>query len=147
VARERKERQRLWAQRKTPRPIKGIEGDKLLTEFEHHEEEEPQNMEATKNGMLPNDIVSLLAAREKQVFSSDSEEENPKEKLAHRKKKRRNSGPEPVILNEIPHAQCVQNALKFLKEKKMQVSRSTSVLENSSQALRLISSSGLLGKK
>ncbi|KAF5183292.1 hypothetical protein FRX31_027122 [Thalictrum thalictroides] len=92
VARERKERQRLWAQRKTPRPIKGIEGDKLLTEFEHHEEEEPQNMEATKNGMLPNDIVSLLAAREKQVFSSDSEEENPKEKLAHRKKKRRNSG-------------------------------------------------------
>lgn len=55
--------------------------------------------------------------------------------------------PDPVILKDIPPPPCLQDALEFLKKKKMHVSRSTSVLNNSNQAFRLLSTSGLLSKK
>ncbi|KAJ4963708.1 hypothetical protein NE237_023647 [Protea cynaroides] len=47
---------------------------------------------------------------------------------------------------DIPPAQCLQNFLEFLKQRKMQVSRSSSVLNNPNQALRLLSSCDLLSK-
>ncbi|OVA05183.1 hypothetical protein BVC80_8893g22 [Macleaya cordata] len=139
VAREGKERRRRWAQRKTPRKSEGDGGVKELTEAEPHQEAE--------DGMLPADIVNALVAREKQVFLSDSEEDDIKEKTTARKKKPKTLGPETVILKEIPSAQCLQNSLEFLKMRKMQVSRSSSVLNNSNQALRLISTCSLLSKK
>ncbi|KAJ9170785.1 hypothetical protein P3X46_018864 [Hevea brasiliensis] len=141
IVREGKERRRLWAQRKTPRPSKGDESVQDVTETET--EKEPLGT----GGMLPNEIVQLLAAREKKVFLSDSEDEKVEAKLPPRKKKPKSSGIETVILKEMPPPQCLQNSLEFLRKKKMQVSRSSSVLNNSNQALRLISTSGLLSKK
>ncbi|KAF8377478.1 hypothetical protein HHK36_030857 [Tetracentron sinense] len=141
MLREGKERRRQWAQRIAPRPSGGDKGvqDALETES-------LQN--ATDNrGMLPSDIVNLLAAREKQVFLSDTEEEDVAATPNPRKKRLKSSGPETVILNDIPPAQCLHNSLEFLKKKKMQVSRSSSVLNNSKQALRLLSRYGLVSKK
>ncbi|KAL5704982.1 hypothetical protein ACHQM5_023337 [Ranunculus cassubicifolius] len=145
VDREKKERRKLWAQRKTPRSSKKT---KRLTESELLEEEDDEEEEqhSAKNGMLPSNIVDLLAAREKQVFLSDSEDEKIEEKTNSKKKKRKSSGQQAVILSEITQSHCLQNSLEFLKRKKMEVPRSTAVLQNSTQALRLISSSGLLGK-
>lgn len=59
VAREGKERRRKWAQRITPRPSKVVEGVA--------DEPQPEtNQQSMANiGMLPDDIVQLLAAREK----------------------------------------------------------------------------------
>lgn len=54
---------------------------------------------------------------------------------------------EPVILKEIPPPQCLENSMDFLKKRKMQVSRSPAVLNNSNQALRLLSKTGLLSNK
>ncbi|KAM0028387.1 hypothetical protein Hdeb2414_s0019g00551041 [Helianthus debilis subsp. tardiflorus] len=51
---------------------------------------------------------------------------------------------EPVILKEIPPPPCLHNSLEFLKKRKMQVPRSSAILDNSNQALRFLSSSGLL---
>ncbi|PWA59731.1 hypothetical protein CTI12_AA388370 [Artemisia annua] len=138
VVREVKERRRKWAEKLTPRQPrqnKNIEDAK--------ESETPQIPE--NKGMLPDDIVKLLAANEKKVFSSDSEDEQSDKKP--RKKKSKQSGMEPVILNEIPPPPCLQNSLEFLKKRKMQVRRSSAVLDNSNQALRFISASGLFGKK
>lgn len=64
VAREGKERRRLWAQRKTaqrktPRPSKEVESNEDVTEDEKEENAD------VKHGMLPSDIVQWLAAREK----------------------------------------------------------------------------------
>ncbi|KAJ6740212.1 UDP-N-ACETYLMURAMOYL-L-ALANYL-D-GLUTAMATE-2 6-DIAMINOPIMELATE LIGASE [Salix purpurea] len=64
-----------------------------------------------------------------------------------KKKKCRSLGNETVILKDMAPPQCIQNSLEFLKKKKMQLSRSSSVLNNPGQALRLISSSGLFSKK
>uniref|UniRef100_A0A5B7B5V2 Uncharacterized protein n=1 Tax=Davidia involucrata TaxID=16924 RepID=A0A5B7B5V2_DAVIN len=141
VVREGKERRRQWAQKKTPRPSRGDESIQNVIETEAHKE--PQE----NSGMLPNDIVELLAAREKHVFSSDSEEEKTRKKPTSKKRRPKYSGLEPVILKDIPHAQCLQNSLEFLKKRKMQVSRSSAVLNNSNQALRFLSTSGLLSKK
>uniref|UniRef100_A0A803KW33 Uncharacterized protein n=1 Tax=Chenopodium quinoa TaxID=63459 RepID=A0A803KW33_CHEQI len=95
-------------------------------------------------GMLPDDIVNLLAAREKQVFLSDSEEEKEEKKLKPKKKRSKQSGVETVILKELQPSLCVQKSLEFLEKRKNQVPRSAAVLTNSKQALRLLSSSGLL---
>ncbi|XP_059642839.1 uncharacterized protein LOC132284726 [Cornus florida] len=141
VVREGKERRRQWAQKITPRPSRGNESIKAVVETGTNQES------LDTGGMLPNDIVELLAAREKHVFLSDSEEEDTKKKPSSKKKRPKNSGPEPVILNDIPPAQCLHNSLEFLKKRKMRVSRSSAVLNNSNQALRLISTSGLLGNK
>ncbi|MCL7022054.1 hypothetical protein MKW94_005920 [Papaver nudicaule] len=138
IAQEGKERRRRWAQRKTPRKSKDDEVVKELTETEPQQEDE-RNL-----GTLPTDIVNLLVARDNQVFLSDSEEENASENKKRRKKKPKTFGPDLVILKDIGSAKCLENSLDFLKKKKMQVSRSSSVLKNSSQALRLISFQGHL---
>ncbi|CAN4090534.1 unnamed protein product [Withania somnifera] len=112
VVQERKERRRQWAQKLTPQPMhdESIEDTK-----------EPENAQDSENrGMLPDEIVKILAAREK-------------------------SG--PVILKDLPPPPCLENSLEFLKKRKMQVSRSSAVLINSSQALRLLSTSGSLRNK
>ncbi|KAJ4966355.1 hypothetical protein NE237_018204 [Protea cynaroides] len=141
VAREGKERRRRWAERKKRLPSEGHESAEHAREPDQHEEGQEIP------GMLPNNIVNLLAAREKKVFLSDSEEEKVDEKSNPRKKRQKSSGWEPVILKDIPPAQCLQNSLDFLKQRKMQVSRSSSVLNHPNQALRLISKCGLLIKK
>ncbi|XP_050205788.1 uncharacterized protein LOC126655598 [Mercurialis annua] len=141
VVREGKERRRQWAQRKTPRSSKQ---DKSVQKVEETETEK-ESLDTA--GMLPNDIVQLLAAREKKVFLSDSEDEKVETKVASRKKKLKTFGTDTVILKDISPPPCLQNSLEFLRKTKMQVSRSSSVLDNSNQALRLISTSGLLSKK
>ncbi|KAI6695313.1 hypothetical protein NL676_023023 [Syzygium grande] len=119
VTREGKERRRLWAQRKTPRPSKKPKDDQEIAE---NGIEEDGNESPERRGMLPNEIVNLLAAREKRVFSSDSEDERAEMKPISRKKKVKNSGSGPIILKEIPPPQCLQSSLEFLKKRKMQVS-------------------------
>ncbi|KAL9464393.1 hypothetical protein AB3S75_002070 [Citrus x aurantiifolia] len=138
ILREGKERRRLWAQRKTSRPSKVGEGIRDVAKIE------PENESLGRAGMLPSDIVEMLAAQEKQVFFSDSEDEKAEVKPTSRKKKKKSAGSEPVVLNDIPPPECLKSSLEFLKKRKMQVSRSSAVLNNSNQALRLLSSSGLL---
>ncbi|OMO56802.1 hypothetical protein CCACVL1_26266 [Corchorus capsularis] len=143
VVRERRERRRLWAQKKTPRQSAKVENGQEDVETETETDDEESQ---AKKGMLPTNIVEMLASREKQVFLSDSEDEKAEVKPTSRKKKKKTSGLEPVILNDMPPAQCLQNSLEFLKRRKMQVPRSSSVLTNSNQALRLnsvLSTSGL----
>ncbi|KAL1107102.1 hypothetical protein V6Z11_D03G019300 [Gossypium hirsutum] len=140
VRREGKECRRLWAQRKTPRQSTKVE--KVQEDVETETDEESQ----AKKGLLPTNIVEMLSSREKQVFLSDSEDEKAEVNPIPRKKKKKNSGVEPVILNDIPRPQCLQSSLEFLKKRKMQVPRSSLVLKNSNQVLRLscaISTSGL----
>ncbi|XP_030529681.1 uncharacterized protein LOC115740335 [Rhodamnia argentea] len=144
VTREGKARRRLWAQRKTPRPSKRPIDGQEITE---NGTEEDGNESLERRGMLPNEIVTLLAAREKQVFLSDSEDERAESKPISQKKKVKRSGSGPIILKEIPPPQCIQSSLEFLKKRKMQVSRSSSILNNPNQALRFLSNSGVLSKK
>ncbi|KAL7094546.1 hypothetical protein ACP275_11G110400 [Erythranthe tilingii] len=141
VVRESKERRRQWAQKLTPKPVPKEESTKDEPETEAQEEEPSKG---NNNGMLPDDIVKLLAAREKKVFTSDSEDEKDEDKAASKKRRLKKSGSGPVILKEIPAPQCVQNSLDFLEKRKMQVPRSSAVLKNSKQALRLLSATGLL---
>ncbi|KAG6666386.1 uncharacterized protein LOC122306540 [Carya illinoinensis] len=141
VVREGKERRRLWAQKLTPRPSR--KGEIVQDEVGDETQQESKGNE----GMLPDDIVKVIVAREKIVFSSDSEEEKTEVNPTKRKKKSKTSGVEPVILKDMGPSQCLQNSLEFLKNRKMQVPRSSAVLNNSSQALRLLSSSGLICKK
>lgn len=138
ILREGKERRRIWAQRKTPRPSRVGEDIQDVAKIELEKES------SGRAGMLPSDIVEMLAAQEKQVFFSDSEDEKTEVKPASRKKKKKSSGLEPVVLNDIPPPECLNKSLEFLKKRKMQVSRSSAVLNNSNQALRLLSTSGLL---
>ncbi|XP_031262483.1 uncharacterized protein LOC116120656 isoform X2 [Pistacia vera] len=141
VVREGKERRRLWAKRKTPRTSKG--GEAILDVAES--EPGKTHKEALDgSGMLPNDIVEMLAAREKQVFLSDSEDDKAEVKPTSNKKKKKSSGLEAVILKDMPPPECLKNSLEFLKKRKMQISRSSAVLNNSNQALRLLTTSGLL---
>ncbi|KAM7510264.1 hypothetical protein LguiB_009139 [Lonicera macranthoides] len=142
IVREGKERRRQWAQKLTPRQSRS---DKKST-TEVTETEAPEESQDNK-GMLSEDIVKLLAAREKKVFLSDSEEEETEKKPTSKKKKPKSFGVEPVILSEIPPSHCLQSSLEFLKKRKMQVARSSAVLNNSNKALRLLSTSGLLSKK
>ncbi|KAL4369199.1 hypothetical protein GQ457_05G013200 [Hibiscus cannabinus] len=140
VLREGKERRRLWAQRKTQRQSAKVENGQEDAEAEIDEESQ------AKKGMLPTDIVEMLASREKQVFLSDSEDEKAKVDPTPKKRKKKNTGLEPVILKDIPPPPCLQSSMEFLKKRKMQVPRSSSVLKNSNQVLRLscaLSTSGL----
>ncbi|PSS30782.1 hypothetical protein CEY00_Acc06067 [Actinidia chinensis var. chinensis] len=144
VVREGKERRRGWALKKTPKKARSHES------IQDEVETEGNQGSLENGGLLPNDIVKLLAAREKQVFVSDSEEEKEEKtvkKTTSKKKKPKSFGIEPIILKDMPPPQCLQNSLEFLKKRKMLVSRSSSVLNNSNQALRLLSSSGVLSKK
>ncbi|XP_038901892.1 uncharacterized protein LOC120088571 [Benincasa hispida] len=142
VVREGKERRRLWAEKKTPRPSKKGETVEDLAEppRDHHDQ-------ISKLGMLPSNIVQLLVDREKQVFSSDPSDEKPAIKPKSKRKKTKSSGIETVLLSERTPSQCLHNSLEFLKKRKMNITRSSSVLDNPNQALRLLSTSGLLIKK
>ncbi|KAK1588419.1 hypothetical protein Q3G72_023124 [Acer saccharum] len=143
VIREGKERRRLWAQRKTPRSSKRGEG-KQGEGIQDIAETEPEKESTANVGMLPSDIVELLASREKQVFLSDSEDEKAEVKRNPTKKKKKSSRLETVILNDMPPPECLKNSLEFLKKRKTQVARSYAVLNNPNKALRLLSTSGLL---
>ncbi|XP_040994035.1 uncharacterized protein LOC121240613 isoform X2 [Juglans microcarpa x Juglans regia] len=139
VVREGKERRRLWAQKLTPRPSR--KGESVQDAAGDETQQESKGNE----GMLPDDIVKVIVAREKIVFSSDSEDEKTE---VNPPKERKNPTPQgTVILKDMGPPQCLQNSLEFLKKRKMQVPRSSAVLNNSSQALRLLSSSGLICKK
>ncbi|XP_050363123.1 uncharacterized protein LOC126782019 [Argentina anserina] len=141
VAREGKERRRKWAQKKTPRKAANtVESVQDASENETHEESSMGTA-----GMLPPNIVELLAARDKQVFS-DSEDEKADSKPS-KKKKRKSSGVDTIILNQTAPPPCLEKSLEFLKNRKMQVRRSQAVLHNSNQALRFLTSSGVLSKK
>lgn len=59
VVREGKERRRLWAQRKTAKPSKKFESVQDVPKTENLKKS------SAIKGMLSNDIVQLLAAREK----------------------------------------------------------------------------------
>ncbi|KAG2319149.1 hypothetical protein Bca52824_012362 [Brassica carinata] len=74
----------------------------------------------------------------KQKNSSDSEEEEEAKEEHPRKKKLKSSGIETVIYKEIPPPECLKTGLDFLKKRKAQVPRSSSILKNSGQALRLV---------
>ncbi|XP_068344946.1 uncharacterized protein [Pyrus communis] len=142
VVREAKERRRQWAQKKTPKKT-----PKPSVSVQDASEPEANQESLGNGGMLPSNIVELLAAREKQKFLSDSEDEKTDSKSTKKKKKLKSSGVDTIILKETPAPQCLQNSLAFLEKRRMQVPRSSAVLNNSNQALRLLSSSGLLSKK
>ncbi|KAH0971333.1 hypothetical protein GBA52_023489 [Prunus armeniaca] len=146
VVREGKERRRQWAQRKTPKktpqPSAGVESVQDAPETETHQES------LGSAGMLPSNIIVTKSPHSmcRQVFHSDSEDENTDSKSTKKKKRLKSSGVDTVILKETPAPKCLQNSLAFLEKRKMQVSRSHAVLNNSNQALRFLSSSGLLSK-
>ncbi|KAJ3679134.1 hypothetical protein LUZ60_017145 [Juncus effusus] len=154
VAKKNKERRRQWAQKKTAaKSSKKKEEKKEETGEDNGEDElEAEDDDAPViPGMLPKDIIDRLAAREKQTFSSDSEEEMVNKEAATKvkknKKRRQANGPETIVLNEIPPPKCLDNSKEFLKKRRMQVARSDSILRNASHSLRLLSSKGgLLGK-
>ncbi|MED6120595.1 hypothetical protein PIB30_022254 [Stylosanthes scabra] len=149
VAREGKERRRKWAQKLTSRPSKESK-DTAQAVDDDVSGSEPQHTSNPASGFLPDDIVKMLAAREKQVFLPDSDEEKEKAKTkptASKKRKSKKSGLEPVILSELGPPQCLQGALEFLKKRKMSVARSSSALNNSNRAFRLLSKSGVILQK
>ncbi|RID51010.1 hypothetical protein BRARA_H01703 [Brassica rapa] len=134
VAREKKESRRRLAEKITPRKPRKVETFEDIEEEEEHEED-PEAL--ANKGFLSKNIIDFLAQREKQKNSSDSEEEEAN-KEHPRKKKRKSSGIETVIYKEIPPPECLKTGLDFLKKRKAQVPRSSSILNNSSQALRLV---------
>ncbi|CAI9752816.1 unnamed protein product [Fraxinus pennsylvanica] len=142
VVREGKQRRKKWAEKLTPRPSRRDGSTKNKTKTKTDEESQDNK------GMLPADIVQHIAANEKarnkkKVFLSDSEDEKA-EKNASKRKKIKDSRLDLVIMLKDRPALCPQSSLDFLKKRKMQVARSSDVLNNSNQALRLLSSSGLL---
>lgn len=140
VAREKKERRRKWAQRFTPKP----KPKKESTEEEPEEAETREEL-VDKKEMLPDEIVKFIATNQRKVFTSDSEDEKVEEKQpVIKKKKQKPFGSRIVDLKDVAPPPCVQNSLDFLQQRKTRVSRSSSVLNNSNQALRFLSSSGLL---
>ncbi|VFQ76468.1 unnamed protein product [Cuscuta campestris] len=143
VVREAKERRRKWAEKLTPRPKQNKKAAKDETESKPHSPEESEGI-TTGGGMLPDSIVQMLVSREKKVFSSDSEEEEPKKSTGSKKKRPKKSGLKPVIIKEIPPPPCLDRSIDFLKKRKMHVQRSSAVLNNSNQALRFLTSTGLL---
>ncbi|CAN6825240.1 hypothetical protein F2Q69_00008865 [Brassica cretica] len=134
VAREKKESRRRLAEKITPRKSRKVDTFDDIEEEEEHEED-PEAL--ANKGFLSKNIIDFLAEREKHKNSSDSEEEEAN-KEHPRKKKRKSSGIETVIYKEIPPPECLKTGLDFLKKRKAQVPRSSSILNNSSQALRLV---------
>ncbi|AEE86751.1 hypothetical protein [Arabidopsis thaliana] len=143
VSREKKERRKLMAEQVTLRKSRKIE----IIEDVVEEEEPEENSEALANkGFLSKDIIDFLAEREKQKAESDSEEEEIIDELP-RKKKQKSSGIETVIYKEIPPPECLKTGLDFLKMRRAQVPRSSSVIKNSGQALRLATGAALAKKQ
>ncbi|KAJ1703623.1 hypothetical protein LUZ63_003402 [Rhynchospora breviuscula] len=153
VAKEGKERRRQRAQKralaKSEKEKNEAKRNKSLGDDQLEQEREEENQVVP--GMLPKDIVDILAAREKQTFASDSEEEIDDQKGAQKKKnkkRRENKGPETVVLSDMPPPQCLTSSVDFLNRRKMLTPRSTSVLKNADRALRLLSTKGgLLSKR
>ncbi|RLM78913.1 uncharacterized protein C2845_PM12G05080 [Panicum miliaceum] len=138
VTREGKERRKRWAKRRTSsKPDK--QAPQEIEDQDAHQSEE--NETHTMPGMLPSSVIEMLAAREKQTFSSDSEEENV-QKVQKKKKRMKTSEPETILLKDVRSTQQVKNALDFLAQRKNQVPRSNAVLKNANKALRLLSSKG-----
>ncbi|KAG2656554.1 uncharacterized protein LOC120677818 [Panicum virgatum] len=138
VTREGKERRKRWAQRRTSsKPDK--QAPQEIEDQDAHQGEENEETH-TVPGMLPSSVIEMLAAREKQTFSSDSEEENVQK--VQKKKRMKTSGPETILLKDVRSTQHVKNALEFLEQRKNQVPRSNAVLKNANKALRLLSSKG-----
>jgi hypothetical protein len=173
VSQQEKERRRRWAQRRTsskPDKKEPLEvEDKDIKQKAENEEDEESEETHTMPGMLPTNVIEMLAAREKQTFSSDSEEEITNQKVQKRKKRLKSSGyffhvlqshmnyvemllmlvllpmfvrPETILLKDVRSTQHVKNALAFLEQRKNQVPRSNAVLKNANKALRLLSSKG-----
>ncbi|KAG8070069.1 hypothetical protein GUJ93_ZPchr0006g45384 [Zizania palustris] len=137
VSQQEKERRRRWAQRRSS--SKPDKQKPMEVEDKDSKQNEENEDTYTVPGMLPTNVIEMLAAREKQTFSSESEEEIPDKKVQKRKKKLRTSGPETILLKDVRSTQRVKNALDFLERRKAQVPRSNAVLKNASKALRLIS--------
>lgn len=147
---EEKERRRKWAQNLTPRPSKATKKsrDTSNTESEQEPNTESQQKPNTAVGFLPKSIVEMLAAKEKKNLLTETDEEEDKLKATtSRKRKSKDSGSEPIIVSKPAPPECLKTALDFLKERKMSVPRSSAVLKNSNQALRLLSSSGIIRQK
>ncbi|XP_015689617.1 DNA ligase 1 [Oryza brachyantha] len=146
VSQQEKERRRRWAQRRTSSKPNNEEPldlkDKDTKQEEENEGNEENEERHTIPGMLPTDVIEMLAAREKQTFTSDSEEEITNQKVQKRKKRLKTSGPETILLKDVRSTQHVKNALDFLEKRKNQVPRSDAVLKNANKALRLLSSKG-----
>ncbi|KAL5974259.1 hypothetical protein ACLOJK_030923 [Asimina triloba] len=144
VAREGKEQRRQWEERKTKRPPR-VKSSVEDPERETHEKGQAKGgmLGTTVKGMLPIDIVNHLADHEKKTFHSDSEDEAVNhDKPVSKKKKQKTSREGLVLLGEIPAAECLNKSMEFLKKRKGHVSRSTTVLKNPNQALRLLSTTG-----
>ncbi|CAD6247812.1 unnamed protein product [Miscanthus lutarioriparius] len=140
ATREGKERRKRWAQRRaSSKPDKKAPKEVEDEDTKQSEENEETN---TMPGMLPTSVIEILAAREKQTFASDSEEENVKQKVQKRKKRMKTDGPETILLKDVRSTQHVKNALDFLEQRRNRVPRSNAVLKNASKALRLLSSKG-----
>ncbi|KAG8367037.1 hypothetical protein BUALT_Bualt16G0030800 [Buddleja alternifolia] len=92
AVREVKERRRQWAQKLTPRALPKEECNKDETEIEKHEESQ------NDKGMLSDDIVKLLADREKKVFTLESEDEEAVKKPMSKKRRPKKSGFLSLIL-------------------------------------------------
>ncbi|KAL0872398.1 hypothetical protein Bca101_022103 [Brassica carinata] len=133
VAREKKESRRHLAEKITPKKSRKIET--FEEEEVEPEEEDPQAL--ANKGFLSKNIIDFLAQQDKQKKGSDAEEDDTN-KEHPRKKKQKSSGIETVIYKEIPPPECLKTGLDFLKKRKAQVPRSSSILKNSSQALRLV---------
>lgn len=156
---EEKERRRKWAQKLTPRPSKATKKSRDISKTESEQELNTEKSEDVSNtesqqkpnasvGFLPKSIVDMLAAKEKKNLLTETDEEEDKLKATtSRKRKSKDSGSEPVIVSKPAPPQCLKSALDFLKERKMSVPRSSAVLKNSNQALRLLSSSGIIRQK
>ncbi|KMZ73724.1 hypothetical protein ZOSMA_142G00230 [Zostera marina] len=131
VARERKERRRLWAQRKLPQKSK----------IKEHPNDAPE--------LLPSNIISFLANRENNGILSDSEEMETVENTSRAKKSKLQvfSDDEIAIKKDLQLPSCAENSLAFLKRRQMQVPRSRAVLINANRALRFLSAKGGLLSK
>ncbi|KAL0698476.1 hypothetical protein Bca4012_054598 [Brassica carinata] len=116
IAREKKESRRRLAEKITPRILK----------------------KRKKSTMKTLKLLQNKGFLSKQKDSSDSEEEEEAKEEHPRKKKLKSSGIETVIYKEIPPPECLKTGLDFLKKRKAQVPRSSSILKNSGQALRLV---------
>ncbi|XP_010548394.1 PREDICTED: uncharacterized protein LOC104819832 [Tarenaya hassleriana] len=144
VIREKKEkRKQQQAQRATQQSSVRNEHVEDVEELEENPEAERSR---ANQGFLPKHVVEKLAAREKldQSPPSDSEDDEDEEAKSltsgkRKSKKRKSAGAGAFLLGDIPPPECLKNSLEFLKKRKMQVARSSSVLNNSNQALRLVS--------
>ncbi|EPS57879.1 hypothetical protein M569_16939, partial [Genlisea aurea] len=123
VVHERKERRRKRLLKLTPR--NQLKKTEEQTEIKTHGEE------SLKGGALPEEIVRHIAVQEKKLFETDDNEDDDDKKTASKRRRRSISRLEPIILKELKSDRCVQNSLAFLRERKMKVPRSSSVLRSS----------------